>query len=158
MTASQYSRHRAVSRQHVARLIKTGALPMKGRLIDVVKADALLDDRPDAGEPAPGSQAERYSEARTIRTVFQAKLARLEFEKRQSKLVSREEVEQRIAQHLDVIGAGLEALADRLAGPVASERDAKRVHALMKLEITRELHRLSATLGGHADAAAPPKE
>lgn len=157
MTASQYSRHRCVSRQHVARLIKTGALPMKGRLIDVVKADALLADRPDAGQTATGDNAARYAEAKTIRTIFQAKLARLDFETREGKLIEAEGVRARIQEHLAAIRIGLEALPGRLTPLLAGERDAKRVHAIMTTEIRAELVRLARIIGGGASAGGQPE-
>lgn len=148
MTASQFARHRCVSRQHVARLIKIGALPMKGNLINAVEADKLLDDRPDAGQTTTGDNASRYAEAKTIRTIFQAKLARLEFETREGRLIERDAVRQRIAGHVDLIRAGLDGLADRLAGPVAAQGDAKKVHALMTAEIRAELVRIAGVIGG----------
>jgi hypothetical protein len=156
MTASQYARHRSVSRQYVAKMVQAGLLPMKGRLIDVVKADALLDDRPDAGEAAAGGQAERYAEARTIRTVFQAKLARLEFETRQRRLVDADGVRTRIQEHLAAIRSSLDQFVDDISPSIAAETDRRKVHALLRTEITRELHRLSAIIGGRADA--PPKK
>jgi hypothetical protein len=157
MTASQYSRHRAISRQYVAQMIKGGLLPMRGTLINAVEADRLLDDRPDAREPAVGDQASRYAEAKTIRTVFQAKLARLEFESRQGKLIEAAGVRQRIAGHLAAIRIGLDGLTDRLTTLLAGERDVKRVHAIMTREIREELVRMSAVVGGHAHTDAPPE-
>ena len=148
MTASQFARHRCVSRQHVARLIKIGALPMKGNLINAVEADKLLDDRPDAGQTTTGDNASRYAEAKTIRTIFQAKLARLEFETREGKLIERDAVRERIAGHISAIREGLDGLAERLAGPIAAQGDARKVRALMKAEITRELVRIAAVIGG----------
>jgi hypothetical protein len=157
MTASMFARHRAVSRQHIARLVKTGVLPMRGNLINAVEADRLLDDRADAREPAAGDQASRYAEARTIRTVFQAKLARLEFETRQGKLIEADSARARIQEHLAAIRIGLEGLTERLSGPIASERDARKVRGLMTAEITKELHRLSAILSGRGDIGVPPE-
>ncbi len=151
MTASQYARHRSVSRQYVARMVKAGLLPMKGRLIDAVEADRLLDDRPDAGPTATGDNASRYAEAKTIRTIFQAKLARLEFETRQGKLIERDAVKERVAGHISAIRDGLEGLAERLAGPIAAQGDPRKVRALMKAEITRELVRIAGVIGGRQE-------
>jgi hypothetical protein len=158
MTASQFARHRCVSRQHVARLIKTGALPMKGRLIDAMKADALLDDRPDAAEPAAGSTASRYAEARTIRTIFQAKLARLEFETREGKLVERDAVKQRIAGHVDLIRGSLDRFIDTVSPAIAKETDPKKLHRFLTAEIRAELVRLSAIIGGRTNADTPSED
>jgi hypothetical protein len=156
MTASQFGRHRGVSRQYVAKMIKSGLLPMKGRLIDVVKADALLADRPDAGQ-AEGSTATRYAEARTIRTIFQAKLARLEFETWEGRLIEREAARERIAEHMAAIGQSLDRFIDSIAPAIAQERDAKKLHAMLRFAIIAELHRLSAIVSGRADTGAPPE-
>jgi hypothetical protein len=156
MTASQYARHRAISRQYVAKMIKGGLLPMRGTLINAVEADRILDDRPDGGEPAVGDQASRYAEARTIRTVFQAKLSRLEFEQKQAKLIDAEGVRAGIAGHIATLRESLADLADRLAPLLTKESDAKKVHAIMTREIRRELVRLSGIVGGGPDAGSQP--
>ena len=55
MTQAQYARHRNTSPQYIGKLAKAGVLVMRGRLVDVVASDAVLDDKP-AEKTAPESQ------------------------------------------------------------------------------------------------------
>jgi hypothetical protein len=56
-------------------------------------------------------------------------------------------VRQRIAQHVRALRDGLLGLPDRLASTLAAETDQRKVHVLLKTEITRELEALSHALG-----------
>jgi hypothetical protein len=163
-TISAYSRHRGCHRSYVGRLVERGLLPHvvtpRGvKLIDIAKADSILDDMPTTDELRGGAGREKqqtaYAQARIIKTVFDAKLARLDFETREGKLIEAEGVRARIQEHLAAIRIGLDALADRLTPLLAGERDAKRVHAIMKTEIRAELVRIAAIVGGSANAGAP---
>jgi hypothetical protein len=162
MDQVQYARHRGTSKQYINKLKHVGILVMRAGKIDVRASDQVLDDRPlpEIPDPTPGDGAPQrttYSEARTIRTIFQAKLARLDFETKEGKLIDAEDVRQRVAGHVDQIRGGLAALVDRLTPMLTKESDAKKVHAIMKREIRAELVRLSATLRGGPDAGAPPE-
>ena len=102
----QYAKHRGKSKQYINKLVKAGVLVMRGGKIDVRASDQVLDDKPlpEIEEPLSARaissartpeeslggapQRTTYAEARTIRTVFQAKLARLEFETKQGKLIA----------------------------------------------------------------------
>jgi hypothetical protein len=162
MDQTQYARHRGTSKQYINKLVKAGVVVLRGGRVDVRASDQVLDDKPlpEIPDPAPeggAPQRTTYAEARTIRTVFQAKLARLDFETKQGKLIEAAGVRQRIDQHIDAIRAGLDGLADRLTPVLAGESDAKRVHAIMVREIRAELVRIAAVVGGRAPAA-PPEE
>jgi hypothetical protein len=56
-------------------------------------------------------------------------------------------VRQRIAQHVRALRDGLLGLPDRLASTLAAETDQRKVHVLLKTELTRELEALSHALG-----------
>lgn len=164
MSQSEYARHRGVHRSYITRLKQNGVLVMAGNRVDVRASDAILDDRPDtepqeavpprlvrpAAEPS-GQAGASFAQARTIEMVFRAKLRRLEFETKQATLIDAELVSRRIAEHLHILRAGLLGLADRLAGTIATQSDAKRVHAFLKAEITRELYRLARAIGRAAE-------
>jgi hypothetical protein len=161
MDQVQYARHRGKTKQYINKLVKAGALVMRGTKIDVRASDQVLDDkplpeieeppaarvvtsaRPDDGAP----QRTSYAEARTIRTVFQAKLARLDFETKQGKLIEADGVRQRISEHVRALRDGLLGLPDRLASTLAAETDQRKVHVLLKTELTRELEALAHSLG-----------
>jgi len=165
MDQVQYAKHRGKSKQYINKLVKAGVLVMRGTKIDVRASDQVLDDKPlpEIDEPLPArpatgarggddsiggaQQRTTYAEARTIRTVFQAKLARLEFETKQGKLIDAEGVRLRISEHVRVLRDGLLGLPDRLASTLAAENDQRKVHVLLRTEITRELEALAHALG-----------
>lgn len=64
MTQAQYARHRNKSPQYIGKLAKPGVLVMRGRLVDAVASDAVLDDKP-VERSAPDSQqpATSYAQA-----------------------------------------------------------------------------------------------
>jgi hypothetical protein len=161
MDQVQYAKHRGKTKQYINKLVKAGVLIMRGGKIDVRASDQVLDDKPlpeideppaartmtTARTPEDGQQRTTYAEARTIRTVFQAKLARLDFETRQGKLIEAEGVRLRISEHVRALRDGLLGLPDRLASTLAAETDQRKVHVLLRTEITRELEALAHALG-----------
>jgi hypothetical protein len=178
MDQVQYAKHRGKSKQYINKLVQAGVLVMRGSKIDVRASDQVLDDRPlpEIEEPPPirvapprmpeesiravsarapeeslgGQDPKRttYAEARTIRTVFQAKLARLEFETKQGKLIEAEGVRMRISEHVRALRDGLLGLPDRLSSTLAVETDQRKVHVLLKTEISRDLEALAHALSG----------
>jgi len=163
-TISGYSRHRGVHRSYIGRLVERGLLPHvvtpRGiKLIDIAKSDLILDDMPTTDELHGGAGGEKqqttYSQARIVKMVYEAKLARMQFEQRSAKLVDAEAVRVRIAEHLDALRQAFAAMADRLVPIVARESDPKRVHRLLRQALIGELHRLANLIGGHATTGGP---
>jgi hypothetical protein len=162
MDQVQYAKHRGKTKQYINQLVHAGVLVMRGKKIEVAASDQVLDDRqlPEIEEPPAAwvvtsartddgaPQRTSYAEARTIRTVFQAKLARLDFETKQGKLIEADGVRQRISEHVRALRDGLLGLPDRLASTLAAETDQRKVHVLLKAEITRELEALAHAIGG----------
>ena len=122
MTQAEYARHRNKSPQCIGKLYKAGILVMRGRLMDVVASDAVLDDNPSGKTTMEGQPPASYAQARLADMVFRAKLRRLEFETRQGKLVK----------------AAIVAVPGRLAPEVTALRDKRPVRDALK----RELHAL----------------
>jgi hypothetical protein len=162
MSQSEYARHRGCSRQYVSKLVAAGVLVLRsGGKIDRVASDKVLDDQPlpeiedpppartmpPARAPEDGPQKTTYHEARTIRTIFLAKLARLDYETRQGKLIEAEGVRLRISEHVRALRDGLLGLPDRLSSTLAAETDQRKVHVLLRTEITRELEAMAHALG-----------
>ena len=174
MTKTEYAKHRGVSQPYISKLARNGILVMRAGKIDVAATDQVLDDKPlpEIEEPPPirtappaprmvppppasneslgggAPQRTSYAEARTIRTVFQAKLARLDFEVKEGKLIDAAAVRMRISEHVRTLRDGLLGLPDRLASSLAAETDQRKVHVMLKTEITRELEALAHALGG----------
>lgn len=168
MTKAEYATHRGVSRPYITKLSKNGVLVMRGNKVDVAASDTVLDDKPvDEVESAPagpqpvavggvsprqqegaGPGGASFGQARTIEMVFRAKLRRLEFETKQGRLIEADAVRKRVAEHVRALRDGMLGLADRLATVLAAESDAKKVHVLLKAEISRELEALAHAIGG----------
>jgi hypothetical protein len=72
-------------------------------------------------------------------------------------MVEREQVRQRINEHLAAIRSSLDKFVADTSPAIAAETDRRKVHSLMRTEITGELYRLSAILGGRADIGVPPE-
>lgn len=170
MTQAEYARHRRVSKPYITKLAKNGVLVMRNGKVDVQASDTVLDDKPVADvdvPPAapPGAMSSRgdrpateplgqagasFGQARTIEMVFRAKLRRLEFETKQGRLIEAEGVRKRIAEHVRALRDGLLGLPDRLSSSLAAENDQRKIHVLLKTELTRELEALSQAIGGMA--------
>ena len=164
MTQAEYARHRRKSRQYISQLAKAGVLVMRGGKIDVHATDTVLDDKPvdevrespatlsGPSRPAPDSLPQAggasFGQARTIEMVFRAKLRRLEFETKQARLIEAEAVRKTVAEAVRTIRDGILGLPDRLATVLAAESDSKKVHVILKAELTRELEGLAHAISG----------
>ena len=117
MSLRAYARHRGVALSAVQKAIATGRIhPEPDGSIDPIKADAQWDrhtrtaqpttpkvatTRPSASAapPSPVSQSSDdtrgvdYHKARAVRETYSARLAKLEFEERTGKLISKDEVD-----------------------------------------------------------------
>jgi len=157
MTKTEYARHRGVSQSYISKLARNGILVMRGIKIDAGATDAELDDRPDSGA-APDGQGARFSAAKTLEMVFRAKLRRLEFEAKRSRMVDADGYRTAAADAIRMFRDGLLGIPDRLAITVAAESDPKKVHLAIKLEITGTLTRLADAIAARRemDAGAPP--
>ena len=109
---------------------------MRGRLVDAVASDAVLDDKP-AERSAPDSQqpATSYAQAKLADMVFRAKLRRLEFETRQGKLIEAALVKERWAAILVVLKERVLAVPDKLAPEVTALTDERQVREALKREM-----------------------
>jgi len=142
MTQAQYAKHRSTSPQYIHKLAKAGVLVMRGRLVDVVASDAVLDDKPSEKTETVGQQPASYAQARLADMVFRAKLRRLEFETKQGKLVEAEIVKQRWAAILVVLKERILATPDKLAPELTALTDERQVRDALK----REMHALLKAL------------
>ena len=142
MTQAQYAKHRSTSPQYIHKLAKAGILVMRGRLVDVVASDAVLDDKPSEKAETVGQQPASYAQAKLADMIFRAKLRRLEFETKQGKLVEAEIVKQRWAAILVVLKERILATPDKLAPELTALTDERQVRDALK----KEMHALLKTL------------
>jgi hypothetical protein len=137
MTQAQYARHRNTSPQYIGKLVKAGVLVMRGRLVDAVASDAVLDDKPAEKTAPEGPQPPTsYAQAKLADMVFRAKLRRLEFETRQGKLIEVAIVKERWAAILVVLKERVLAVPDKLAPELTAFTDERQTRDALKREMT----------------------
>ncbi len=162
MSLRAYAKHRGVSLAAVQKAIHSGRIaPTADGLIDSERADAewTAKTRPGQrrakmGPPTPPQPAEApagsldYFRARAIRESYLARLAKIEFEERTAKLVSRDEVQVAAFTNGRTVRDNLLNIPDRLAATLAAETDADRVHHLLSAEIRKALEELADAHSG----------
>lgn len=136
--ASQLSRRLGVSRQRVYALKQTGKLKLTAGDIDVSESVRMHAERLAAQTSSP---------ARKIKEHYEAKMAKLEYEKAAGLLLEKAAVERDAFRNGRQIRDGLLSFADRLAALLAAESDANKIHALL----TKEVHQLLAQLANPAE-------
>jgi len=149
-----YAKHRGVSLAAVQKAIHSGRItPNADGLIDSDRADAEWAAKTRPGQrrarPAPPSAREPaeatgaggldYFRARAIRESYLARLAKIEFEEKTAKLVSRDEVQVAAFTRGRVVRDNLLNIADRLAATLAAESDVDRVHRILSDEMRMAL-------------------
>jgi len=153
-----YAKHRGVSLAAVQKAIHSGRItPNADGLIDSDRADAEWAAKTRPGQrrtrPAPPAAREPaeaagaggldYFRARAIRESYLARLAKIEFEEKTAKLVSRDEVQVAAFTRGRVVRDNLLNIADRLAATLAAESDVDKVHRLLSDEIRMALDALA---------------
>jgi len=157
-----YAKHRGVSLAAVQKAVHSGRItPNADGLIESDRADAEWNAKTRPGQrrartaPAqPRETAETpaagldYFRARAIRESYLARLAKIEFEERTAKLVSRDEVQVAAFTRGRTVRDNLLNIPDRLAATLAAETDVDRIHHLLSVEIRRALEELAGANGG----------
>ena len=123
--------------------------------IDPVQADADWDRRTSpsrrpehtrgSGSDAPdtfrGSSAE-FAQARAVRELYAARIARLEFEERNGKLVSVDQIKVEIFRKARQVRDRMMAIPGRVADQLVGETDARSIRKLLETEIRQALEAL----------------
>lgn len=156
MSLRAYAKHRGVSLAAVQKALQSGRIRIgaDGKL-DAAAADAdwsrntklatahvLPDPRRSMPEQddSSGFGGNQYAKARAIREHYLARLAKIEYEERVGKLVSKDEVQvaafTRFRQFRDL----MLNIPDRLAAVLAAESDAAACHHILASEIRKALH------------------
>jgi hypothetical protein len=110
------------------------------------------DSHPVARESLESPRLEsglEYSKARAVRENYLARLARMDFEERTKKLVSRDAVQVAAFNRYRRYRDGMLNIPDRLAAVLAAEADPRRVHELMSMEIRKALTDFSDANGSN---------
>lgn len=165
-----YAKHRGVSLAAVQKAIHSGRIATTAEgAIDSGRADAewKAKTRPGQGgaKQAPPvvkeskrAEAQRaeperaeppvaggldYFRARAFRENYLARLAKIEFEEKTAKLISRDEVQVAAFTKGRTARDNLLNIPDRLAATLAAESDADKVHQILTAEIRKALDELA---------------
>jgi hypothetical protein len=150
----QYAKHRAVSHTAVEKAVKQGRIKLTEGKIDVEAADRDWSrNSSPVNAPKPRSHTAAvangptsgptYAQSRAVRELYLARLAKIEFEERASKLVSRDEVTVAAFTTARTVRDNLLNIPDRVAAMLAAEDDPTRVHEILSEEIRKALIELS---------------
>lgn len=162
MDASEYAKHRGVSKSMVSKYLQAGMIPSarkvgRGYDIDPEQADrdlaANLNQAQQRHTPAPaavvrqeprqdGPRVPSLAENRNIREYYSARIAKLDYEQRASKLVSKDELKLKLAKLHLAVRDNLRTIPDRIAPVLAAETDQAKVHAMLLKEIGQALEGL----------------
>ncbi len=158
-----YAKQRGVSLKAVQKAIQSGRIATTpGGKIDPARADAEWERNtaprqasiassspPVRRSPAPapempraevpGGGALEYSRARAVRENYLARLAKIEYEERLGKLVSRDEMQVAAFNKFRTFRDGMLNIPDRVAAVLAAESDSTKVHTMLTTEIRKAL-------------------
>lgn len=95
--------------------------------------------RREPPEPPKLESGLEYSKARAVRESYLARLAKIDFEERTEKLVSRDEIQVAAFNRYRTFRDGMLNIPDRLAAVLAAEADPRQVHELLSTEIRKAL-------------------
>ena len=155
-----YAKHRGVSLSAVQKAIRSGRIATNADgMIDSDRADAEWNAKTRPGQRreeretpvAPAPEPIRpdpaggldYFRARAIRENYLARLAKIEFEEKTAKLISRDEVQVAAFTKARTVRDNLLNIPDRLAATLAAEADADKVHQTLAGEIRKALDELA---------------
>ena len=150
-----YAKHRKVSHTAVQKALKLGRIQQTpDGLIDSDQADRDWQrnsspvNAPKSTVPTSASNERTiggptYAQSRAVRELYLAKLAKIDFEERSSKVVSRDEVTVQAFTKARTIRDNLLNIPDRLASMLAAESDPTQVHEILTEEIRKALDDLS---------------
>ena len=99
--------------------------------------------RREPTEPPRLESGLEYSKARAVRESYLARLAKIDFEERTEKLVSRDEMQVAAFSRFRMFRDGMLNIPDRLAAVLAAETDPRQVHELLATEIRKALTEFS---------------
>ncbi|WP_281647584.1 hypothetical protein [Parendozoicomonas sp. Alg238-R29] len=172
MSQAEFARQNGWSRQYVAKLVQQGRIKLEGGKIDPVAAKRAVEKLaepstvlrgksskatdiqsrttvpavsqvPTTSLPTESRKTVDYAAARTMREAFRAKMAKLDYEEREGKLVDAGKVKEEAFQVGRMIRDGVLAIPDRMADVLAAENDPAKVRQVLMDELERVLEKLS---------------
>jgi hypothetical protein len=156
VSVRKYAEHRGVSHTAVQKAIKQGRIhPARDGKIDVEQADrdwnrnsSPVNAPKHAPKPDAAAGGPTYAQSRAVRELYLARLAKIEFEERAGKLISRDEVTVAAFTKARTVRDNLLNIPDRVAAMLAAETDPVRTHQILTDEIRKALIELSGDHSG----------
>jgi hypothetical protein len=169
-----YAKHRGVSLRAVQKAIQSGRIrptpegkldpaqadadwerntgPRAGRSIAVPSPPPRPPAQPSAAEPPRaelgGAGVLDYARARAIHEHYKARKAKLEYEEKLGKLLSRDEVTVAAFNRFRTFRDGMLNIPDRVAAQLAAETDPAKVHEVLRTEIRKALLEFADSTNG----------
>jgi hypothetical protein len=148
-----YARHRGVAPSAVVKAVQAGRIEKEpDGTIDPAKADAMWesktrkDVKPHLEPTRPGGPD--YHQARAVKETYAAKLAKLEYEIKTGKLLSKDEVDVCFFNRARELRDRIQMIPRRVAARLAAETDPRTVEDVLDTEIRDAL----------VDLSTPPHE
>ena len=102
----------------------------------------LDEEELERREPEISVEGSTYSNSRALRESYQAKIARLEYEKLSGSLVPIEEVKAEAFKLSRTVRDAILNIPDRISAQLAAESDQHKVYSILTDELTRALEEL----------------
>ena len=111
---------------------------------DGAEQGALFPElRPDKTPDTPGGKKSGYKQAQAVRIMYQAQLAKLDYEERSGKLCRVEGVQVEAFRTGRVVRDSILNIADRIAAELAAETQVHVVHSKLVQELTVAMQELA---------------
>ena len=153
ISQAELARRLGVSRQYVGKLVKQGKIEKVGAKIDFQAASAALKMLADPARPrntpdllpdgSEGGDSTTFAEAKTMKEVYQAKLARLKFEEESGKLIEKAEIEDKARDIAVIVKESLLTIPNKMMEQLAVESDPRKINVALDEEIRAILAELS---------------
>ena len=162
ITQAELGRRLGVTRQYIYKLVKQGKIQKVGDLIDYDTASEAIKSIADparssiistdseapefsgvpAARPKPKSSKKRqptFAEAKTMKEIFSAKLAKLRYEEEAGLLISRSVIKDSAHICGRTIKEVLLSLPARVMDQLAIETDPRKINAILEVEVRDSL-------------------
>jgi hypothetical protein len=157
VSQAEFARRIGVSRQRVGALVRKGLLSLtKGKKLDYAralealrKADDPAQDKarvldPDrAGVAKSPAGTPSYGDAKTMREIYMARMAKLKYEEAKKSLVPARQVDDDAFEQARIVRDAMLAIPSRLRERLAAEDSPELCHQMLEAEIELALGALA---------------
>jgi phage terminase Nu1 subunit (DNA packaging protein) len=151
ITQSELARRLGVTRQYIYKLVKQGKIVKEGKLVDFDKASKAIKmiadpARSSAIDSKPAQLDEEsdqsFAEAKTMKEIYGAKLAKLKYEEEAGMLILKSDVKGKAHEVGKNIKEVLLSLPARVMDELSVESDPRKVNSILEKEVRDSLSSL----------------